>query len=55
MSKTPSEHGTLFECNQWVSKMLELNRIKSPKMINSGNELKQKDNKIAKREKHRAA
>lgn len=53
MSKTPSEHGTLFVCH--VSKMLELNRIKSPKMINSGNELKQKDNKIAKREKHRAA
>lgn len=27
MSKTPSEHGTLFceyECNQWVSKALEL-------------------------------
>ena len=27
MNKT-SEHGTLYECNQWISKMLELNRIK---------------------------
>jgi len=28
MSKTPSEHGTLYECSRWISKMLELNRIK---------------------------
>ena len=28
MSKTPSEHGTLYECSRCISKMLELNRIK---------------------------
>ena len=28
MRKTPSENGTLYECNRWISKMLELNRIK---------------------------
>lgn len=55
MSKTPSEHGTLFceyECNQWVSKALELNRIRL-QMINSRNEIIQKDNKNEKK-RHRA-